>query len=348
MIKSLILWTLLIVPNVFAESQNAQIQSTEKIQSEPLHPLLTIPVAPLAILAPGTAHYLRGDETTSDDLYELGGNSFLVFLSSALVLGASGAADQTTFPFISLAMGGAAGWLAFSSIDLVGSALDKTINPDYPSFNTFSNRVGIEYTKVPSPIFLNTAYTGITFTHQRSEGTLDFRYIASDEGGIKVYSLDYGKNIVQRDKANQGFYLHFKVKHEENPLGFYNMTTLEPTFRLITDGTMFSTGLDRIFLKAKFGLQQHLIQYEENAGGSHETDSSMVGDFETSWIAYSWLKPLLGYRHERESLVASQNTGFTGVFFGGSEFHLGGNYFLKLRNYLGGETSWDLNLYTTF
>ena len=336
------------IPAAFAEDQKINEPELNLKLSQPLNPLLTIPLAPLAVLAPGSAHYIRGDETTSDDLFKLGGNSFLVFLGSALILGASGAADQTSFPFIPLAMGGAAGWLAFSSIDLIGSTLDKTVIIDDPSQNNFSNRLELEYTKVSSPVFENTFYSGIRLSHRGGFGNLEFGFQGSSKGDIRISSLDYGKMLFGRSIPNQGFYVHFKIKHESNRLGFFNMSTLEPTIRLITDASMFSARLSRIYLKAKFGLQQHLLRYDENTGSGYETDSSMVGAFETSWVAYSWLKPLLGYRHERESLVASQTTGFTGVFFTGIELHIGGHNFLKLRTYLGGDSAWDLSVFSSF
>ena len=315
--------------------------------SEPIHPLLALPLAPLAILAPGSSHYMRGDEATSDAIYNYGSSSFLIFLASGLILGASGAADQTV-PFIPIAMGSAAGWLAFASMDVIGSTLDKSKGAQFPSPYDRYGTVALEHIRVKSSVFENTPYSGLSIQYQEGGQKFKLRGVSSEKGGIKRYSFDYGRLIFARQQKNQGFYAHFEVVHEMNPVGFFRMTTLEPSLGLSTDATMFAPGLERIFFDARLGLQQHLLQYDYGGGGSHETDSSMMGTFETSWSATSWLKPAFGYRHERDSLVASQTTGFTGVFYGSSEFVLAEDYFLKVRSYLSGQGALDVKLFTVF
>ena len=323
-------------------------QSTEDGTTTPLSPFLAIPLAPVALVAPGSMHYFRGDQETSESLYQYGGNSFLVLLSSGLILAASGAADQTILPFLPLAVGGAAGWLAFASMDLIGSTLDKSNPEAYSSPWDKTYEAGVDYIRVKSPIFQNYFYRGIHLRFLQNNNYLRLRTLESNEGGIRIHELDYGRRLVSRDQKSQGLYAHLQIREEKNPIGFFRMSTFEPSLGLLTDGSLFAPGLERIYLNTRFGLQKHVVQYQFGTGGQLETDSSMFAHFETTWSATSWLRPGVGYSHERDSLLASQNTAFTGVFYMTAAMRLCDQYLLKARSYLSQDETWDLQLSAAF
>lgn len=334
----------------FNQTEKIETEKNEKEieTSDPIHPLLTLPLIPASFLVPGSAHYFQGDKQTSEALFKYGSRSFLVFLSSGLVLALSGAADQTVIPFIPLAMGGAASWLAVSTVDLIGANLDKSKSPLYPGPWTPMGTAGIQYTKVKSPIFSNSDYRGAYVGYLQNGHIFKFKSLFAHSTDIEIFEIEYARQIISRVQDNQGLYAHIQVTREENSEGFFRMTTFEPSLGLMSDAGILSPGLERIYLEAQFGLQKHALQYLEGTGDNIETDSSMMGKFEVSWSAASWLLPGLGYSHERDHIIASQSTGFTGVFYGSTELKFLDSGFLKTTYFFSQEPTWELKLSTAF
>ena len=152
---------------------------------------------------------------------------------------------------------------------------------------------------------------------------------------ISHYDLGFGFQIFQYSSVRQreGVYGQVVFSQEDNMPGYYSQSSISYSLRSIINLAIISPHLNRLVVSHEVGIQQHFIRYRSDRAVGVETSSSLTGGFSLGWMLSDYLKPAVGYVHERDSSLSGITTGFTGVFYAEIESKILPNYFVFLRGF---------------
>lgn len=326
-----VLWRTALTTIALAQPFVATAQEQEPHRnSEPLHPLMMPALAPASFLAPGAAHFWRGDSETGFTLLKWYGVAAGTFFGSAVLYALSGAADSTTPILTPLILAGGSAWFSLALADYVGGFTNGA--PRMPKKDT-EIESSVVYLK--KDVFGKNVYSRTQLTRRLGEFELRARYMADRKFEDNFYRLGAGYLIREFSQPYSGIWFDFDAQREVNAVEDFRIDLLEYKVRAQVPFALLAPSLDFIETRYSVGYQQYFLKF--NAADGIDTNSGLTGGFETRAQVFESAALIAGYSHARDELEASVSTGFTGVYFVGGEVAASELFAFKLKSSFGHE-----------
>lgn len=314
------------------------------LTTEPIHPAWALPLVPGSFLVPGLAHYIRGEQTIARRFFRSGFGSIIMALTGGIVLGLTGAADAVILPTVPLVLLGATSWFSLSFADVVGSTLFKPQLEGYNNNFNLDLEVFYRYRRIDDYFFDTNSYHQVGAAYWFDNNVVQLTLERSTEGKIASYDLDFGLKIVNYYDSHkrEGLYVHISYSHEDNLVGYYSVDTIQYKAKSILNLAALGPHLSRMEISQEVGIQQHFVTYHTPNFDGIESSTGLVGGFNLSWMVSNWLKPAVGYLHERDSSISTLTSGFVGVYYLELKASLADRYLISSRGYLGNSRVFEI------
>lgn len=332
----------------------SQTQSSEKhpdatdhspsLSSQPINLYWTIPLIPGSIFVPGLAHYIRGEPKIARRFFRSGMGSILTALTGGVVLGLTGAADAVILPTVPLVLLGLTSWFSLSFADVVGATLFDSKPKHYSSNFDLDLEVFYRFRRINDYFFDTNAYHQVGGAYWFDNKVILLTLERNTEGNIIHYDSDFGLRLADYYSSHkrEGFYFHIGYSHEDNLVGYYSVDTIHYKAKSILNLAALGSHLSSIDISHEVGIQQHFINYHTPNFDGIESNTGLIGGFDLSWTVANWLKPAVGYIHERDSSISTLTSGFVGVYYLELKAALADRYLVSTRGFLGNSKVFEL------
>ena len=284
-----------------------------------LSPVWAIPVAPVSLILPGTAHYLKGDKETASKFFTAHAFSFGSFFASGLVMGLTGAADIVSPIMIPLLLISGTSWFSLAAADMIGAFSPA---PDVTLENKTKHQLSFEYKSFDDFTFNTKSYQTVNYTYNNLANNIQIEYMNNDKQTMDIYKISGEYQLFQLPEydTHSGLYSKMGIRYENNRAGFFNQATL--SYQLMTQLplTLLGNHLTQLTAIHSVGFQHILTDYHSPYSLFIDTNTSIVGSALLRWQNSQNLTSLLGYTHQRDGIISALSTGFTGVYWVAAEY----------------------------
>ena len=327
-----------------SETETETETSASTLATKPLSPYWVIPLVPGSILVPGLAHHIRGEATIARRFFRSGLGSILMSLAGGIVLGVTGAADAVILPTVPLVLLGLTSWFSLSFADVVGSTLSKPKKHDYSHNFNLDLEVFYRFRRIDDYFFNTNSYHQVGGAYWFGNKQVQLSVERSLNGKIVRYDGDFGLKLTSYygSHTREGLYAHIAYAHEDNLVGYYSVDTIQYKAKSTLNLAAIGSHLSRIDVSHEVGIQQHFVTYHTPNFDGIESSTGLIGGFDLSWTVSDWLKPAIGYMHERDSSISTLTSGFVGVYYVDLKTFLADRYLLSARGYLGNSKVFEL------
>ena len=315
------------------KSMTAEDHDSEElnIKTKALHPLALPLILPTSFLAPGSAHYFRGEKETSKNIFSMSLPAMASFFSASSVLAMVGAADDIAAFTIPVLIGSASVWLSSWIADMAG-ALSM---PHKKSSLTMKSEVFINVSRIENHYLerLNWASLNGRFFFDKWFMTSQVLTRPNSENYILGLQVDY-KVLPHLDVL-------FGFEYEDHPDDFYTRKRFSSQLKHHSHlGTLGPT-LEPFYLDLWIGYYLNIIKYQTRT--IQESDIGLLGGFQLDQNLNEHINMIYGYTHDRHGIYGSPSGGFTGPFFTGTKWVILDKYFLQGKIFLGLEKVYELS-----
>lgn len=345
----LVLVSLLAPSSLLADDEPSLTRETNEAISPYWSPLLL----PVSILAPGSAHWIRGDNETAKKIGKIAGASFLGFASVGAIAAFTGASAPLMIPAVPLLLVSGSTFIASGSADFIGSISNSNslLSAEVPSLVSHRQQWSIElgYLHVPNRIFASQDYYQIGTGGALKDHLISFNFTSDKPVRNLFYKGELGLRIFSWGTTTQKnpIYFAFGLLHEQNPDSLYDATRFETSLISHIALSELSPTLSRAFIELSVGYQYLWTHYADFLNAPGDFQSAVSGGLDLGWQITDRFHANWGYQHSREGLIGGVFMGYLGHFHLGGGLRLTDSSWVNAKVLIGSPLSYFIGWETT-